>query len=84
MSERTALILLPGLLCDARHWWSAGGRQDVLTPPELSEEIGTLIPGAELTLIDDCGHLSTMERPTAVTAAIRSWLTAPVASCSRR
>lgn len=59
------------------------GRQDVLTPPELSEEIARLIPGAGLTLIDDCGHLSTMERPGAVTAAMRSWLTAPAASCSR-
>ena len=39
------------------------GRDDVLTPPSLSEEIAELIPGADLVLIDDCGHLSTMERP---------------------
>jgi pimeloyl-ACP methyl ester carboxylesterase len=52
------------------------GRQDVLTPPDLSEEIATLVPGAELTLIDDCGHLSTMERPNAVNAALASWLAA--------
>lgn len=52
------------------------GRQDVLTPPELSEEIAGMIPGAELVLIDDCGHLATMERPDAVNAALRAWMTA--------
>ncbi len=52
------------------------GRQDVLTPPELSEEMASLIPGAELVMIDGCGHLSTMEQPDAVNAAMRSWLTA--------
>ena len=50
------------------------GRQDVLTPIELSQEIAGLIPGADLVLIDDCGHLSTMERPEAVNAALREWL----------
>ena len=50
------------------------GRQDVLTPIELSQEIASLIPGADLVLIDDCGHLSTMERPEAVNAALREWL----------
>ena len=50
------------------------GRQDVLTPPDLSEEIAALIAGADLILIDDCGHFSTMERPAAVNAALASWL----------
>jgi pimeloyl-ACP methyl ester carboxylesterase len=52
------------------------GREDVLTPPDLSEEISALIPGADLILIGDCGHLSTMERPEAVNAALASWLAA--------
>jgi len=50
------------------------GRDDVLTPVALSEEIAGLIPGAGLVLIDECGHLSTMERPEAVNAALREWL----------
>jgi len=50
------------------------GRQDVLTPPELSEEIAAAIPGAALVTIEDCGHLSTMERPETVTALLRYWL----------
>ena len=37
------------------------GREDVLAPPDLSVEIAGLIPGAELVLVEDCGHLSTME-----------------------
>ena len=50
------------------------GRDDVLTPIALSEEIAGLIPDADLVLIDECGHLSTMEWPEAVNAALREWL----------
>lgn len=50
------------------------GRQDALTPLEMSEEIADLIPSARLAVIEDCGHLSTMERPDAVTAELRRWL----------
>lgn len=50
------------------------GRQDALTPVELSEEIAGLIPGANLVLIDDCGHLATMEHPDKVNAALRTWM----------
>ena len=52
------------------------GREDALTPPELSQEIAAGIPGAKLEIIPDCGHLSTMERPEAVNRAMRAWLTA--------
>ena len=51
------------------------GRQDQLTPPALHEEMASLIPGALLEVIEDCGHLSAMERPDAVDAALRIWLT---------
>jgi pimeloyl-ACP methyl ester carboxylesterase len=50
------------------------GRQDALTPLALHEEIAGLVPGAELTVIEDCGHLSTLEKPVSVTAALRHWL----------
>ena len=52
------------------------GRQDAATPVELHEEIAGLVAGAKLVLVDDCGHLSTLEKPTTVTAALRQWLTA--------
>jgi len=50
------------------------GDGDELTPPELSKEICTGIPGARLTVVPDCGHLSTLEKPDAVNAALAEWL----------
>lgn len=50
------------------------GEQDVATPPELSEEMAAAIPGARLVRVPDCGHLSTLERPEAVTKAMAEWL----------
>lgn len=52
------------------------GRQDSLAPPALHEEMAAAIPGAVLTLLDDCGHLPPLERPEGVTAALRKWLQA--------
>lgn len=50
------------------------GRQDALTPLEVHEEMSSTIPKARLAIIEDCGHMSTMERPHAVTALMRDWL----------
>lgn len=50
------------------------GRDDALTPPHLHEELADGIPGANLRQIENCGHLSTLERPEAVTLAMRAWL----------
>ena len=50
------------------------GRQDALTPLEVHEEMSSRIPKARLAIIEDCGHMSTMERPHAVTALLRDWL----------
>lgn len=50
------------------------GREDGLTPVEFHEEIAAAIPGAELLVVEHCGHMSTLERPDAVNAALRSWL----------
>jgi len=50
------------------------GREDALTPPALHEEMAAAIPGARLVLVEQCGHLSAMEQPQAVTALLRDWL----------
>ena len=50
------------------------GRQDQLTPLECSEEMAAAIPGANLVVVEECGHLSTLERPAEVNAAMRTWL----------
>ena len=52
-----------------------GGLQDQLTPPECQQEIADGIPGAELILLDRCGHLAPLEHPQAVNAALRKLLT---------
>jgi len=50
------------------------GRQDILTPLELAQEIVAGIAGARLEIIEDSGHLSTLEQPDAVNRALRRWL----------
>ncbi len=50
------------------------GREDRITPLDGHEEMAAGIPGAELVVLDDCGHLSTWERPEHVEAAMRGWL----------
>ncbi|MFQ5468539.1 MAG: alpha/beta fold hydrolase [Kiloniellaceae bacterium] len=50
------------------------GRQDALTPLDCHEEMARSIMGARLTVVEDCGHLATMERPGAVNDALRAWL----------
>jgi pimeloyl-ACP methyl ester carboxylesterase len=48
--------------------------EDNLIPNKLSVEIADGIPGAKLTIIPNCGHLSQVEQPQAVAAALVEWL----------
>ncbi len=50
------------------------GRQDQPTPLEMHEEMADGIAGAVLVVVEDCGHLAPLERPEAVSAAMRDWL----------
>lgn len=50
------------------------GDKDVLTPPDLAREIADAIPGSQLSVIENCGHLSTLEQPEAVNQAIETFL----------
>ncbi len=50
------------------------GRQDTLTPLAGHEEIATGIGKSKLVVVENCGHMSTMEQPEAVTAVMRYWL----------
>ena len=52
------------------------GEQDELTPPFLSEEMAAGVPGAKLVKVRHCGHLSTLEEPDAVNAALVEWMRA--------
>jgi pimeloyl-ACP methyl ester carboxylesterase len=50
------------------------GDADELTPPAAAREIAAGITGARLVVIPQCGHLSTLERPQAVNAALVEWI----------
>jgi pimeloyl-ACP methyl ester carboxylesterase len=50
------------------------GRDDRLTPPDLSQEIAAAIPGARLVLVEACGHCVPLERPEAIAGAVAAWL----------
>ncbi len=71
LSRADSRPLLPTIRCPTL---VLVGAQDELTPPHLSEEMAAGIPGAKLVKVPDCGHLSTLERPDAVTSAMAAWM----------
>ncbi len=52
----------------------AVGEADILTPPDLADEMAAGISGAELRVLPACAHLPSMERPEATNAVLRAWL----------
>lgn len=53
------------------------GREDAWSPPQRHEFMHAHIAGSRLVVVEHCGHMSTMERPDAVTAALVRWLDEP-------
>lgn len=51
------------------------GRQDQTTPLPRSQEMAADIADARLVVIEECGHMSPLERPAELSAALRRWLT---------
>ena len=49
-------------------------RNDAIMPIELLEELARGIPGARLGVIERCGHMSSLERPSEVSNLLRDWL----------
>jgi pimeloyl-ACP methyl ester carboxylesterase len=50
------------------------GDQDLVTPPAHTEAIARALPGAELVIVPDAGHLVMLERPEAVTGRLADLL----------
>jgi pimeloyl-ACP methyl ester carboxylesterase len=73
MSRADSLTLLPKIACPTL---VLCGREDALTPLARHEEIAAAVAGARLEVIDECGHLSTLEKPREVNAALERWLSA--------
>lgn len=53
------------------------GAHDTLTPVRRHSFMADLIPGAELHVIENAGHLLPIEAPEAVNEALQNWLNAP-------
>lgn len=69
LDERPALsrVAVPTLV--------VAGAEDALVPVERHEEVRAAVPGAHLEVLEGTGHLSTLEAPHAVAAALSTWLT---------
>ena len=51
------------------------GAADALVPVERHEEVHAAVAGSRLRVLDGTGHLSTLEAPDRVAAALATWLT---------
>ena len=61
-----AAIRCPTLVVAARH--------DALMPLELLEELAAGIPGARLAIVEDSGHMASIEQPGQVLAHMKAWI----------
>ncbi|QNL50005.1 alpha/beta hydrolase [Olivibacter sp. SDN3] len=62
---------LPGIHVRVGLIW---GKNDKITPPDVAEEFLALLPNAELTWIDQCGHAPMMEQPQEFNQQLRAFL----------
>jgi pimeloyl-ACP methyl ester carboxylesterase len=58
-----------------------GGTRDLLTPPGHSEAIARALPGAELVLVPDAGHLVMLEHPELVATHLAALLERAAQHC---
>ena len=50
------------------------GRQDLWSPLARHEKMRELLPAADLVVVENSGHMTTMEQPGAVSGALAAWL----------
>jgi pimeloyl-ACP methyl ester carboxylesterase len=53
------------------------GAEDALFAPEVGRELASAIPGARFLLVEEAGHLCSLERPEVVNEALLDFL-API------
>ena len=71
MNRCSAHDILPTISCPAL---VLTGRDDVVCTPEIHVELANAIPDASVSIIANCGHLSTIEQPQFVTNALMNLL----------
>ncbi len=76
LTRRDAAPLLAGVACPML---VLCGREDSWSGPAQHQAMHAAIPAstqAQLRIVEDCGHMCTMEQPRAITAALQEWLQA--------
>ncbi|MBO6552751.1 MAG: alpha/beta fold hydrolase [Roseitalea sp.] len=53
------------------------GAEDRMCPPVIHEQMAALLPDADLVIVEGAGHITTLEAPDAVNAALAAWLARP-------
>jgi len=78
LNQQTAMLARPDSHADLERVRAPTliicGREDAVTPVPDARAIAARIPGAQLEIIDDCGHLSSIEQPEAVNRVVVNWL----------
>ena len=78
MNQQAAMLARPDSYADLERvrvpTLVACGREDPVTPVQDHEAIAVRINGARLAIVEQCGHLSTIEQPEAVTRVLARWL----------
>ena len=67
MNRRDSVPTLPTITCPTS---IICGREDSICPPRYHELMAKEIPDAKLVVIEDCGHMSSMEQPEKVTTEL--------------
>jgi len=71
LNRPDATKILPAIRCPTL---LLCGRDDAWSPLARHQQMQSLIPGARLEVVEQCGHMAPMEQPRAVNLALRSWL----------
>jgi pimeloyl-ACP methyl ester carboxylesterase len=71
MGRRDSRLGLAAISCPTLLVW---GRQDGIATEAHQDEMKAAIPNARLTIVEDCGHLLTLEQPVTVTGILKDWL----------
>lgn len=50
------------------------GRQDAWSTPEQHQAMAVLVPNSQIEIVEDAGHMSTMEQPKAMNNVFKRWL----------
>ena len=72
LARPSAIPYLPHITCPVL---VLTGREDNVVPLATHQTMAETLPNCRMVIVENCGHLSTMEQPRVVTQALHDWLT---------